>query len=165
MAESQARVTALNMHNVYDFISFCLLLMNAIVVYDTKFGNTEQVAKGIAKVLNADIIKVSEVEPSKLKAYDIFAFGSPTHAWNMSSGMKKALNKLKDHSFEGKKAAAFDTKFNSKFAGSAAKKILGKLKKLDFQISMEPISFIVIGNEGPLADGEMDKVKAFAALQ
>ena len=138
--------------------------MKAIVVYDTKFGNTEQVAKGIAKVLSADLIKATEIDPAKLKAYDTFVFGSPTHAWNMSSGMKKVFNKLKDHSFEGKKAAAFDTKFKSRFAGSAAKKIQSKLKKLDFTIAMEPISFIVVGNEGPLADDEMDKVKTFSVL-
>ncbi|MFX1319992.1 MAG: flavodoxin family protein, partial [Promethearchaeota archaeon] len=61
--------------------------MKAVVVYDTQFGNTEQVAKGIAKALNADIIKVTNLEAPKLKAYDRFAFGCPVHAWNMSSGM------------------------------------------------------------------------------
>ena len=139
--------------------------MKAIVIYDTKFGNTEQVAKGIAKVLMAEVIKVSEVNPAQLKAYDIFAFGSPTHAWNMSSGMKAVFKKLKEESFKGKKAAAFDTKYNSRFAGSAAKKIQGKLKKLDFDIAMKPVSFFVIGREGPLADGEMEKVKAFSTLK
>lgn len=138
--------------------------MKAIVIYDTKFGNTENVAKGIAKVLSADIIKASDFDVSKLKEYDVFAFGSPTHAWNMSSGMKGVFNKLKGAVIEGKRAVAFDTKFDSRFAGSAAKKIQEKLKKLGFDIMMEPVNFIVIGNKGPLADGEMEKVKAFSAL-
>ncbi len=139
--------------------------MKAIIVYDTKFGNTEQVAEGIAKVLNADLIKVTQVDPAKLKIYDIFIFGSPTHAWNMSGGMKKVFNKLKGHSFEGKKATAFDTKLNTRFAGNAATKIQSKLKKLGFSIAMKPVHFFVIGREGPLADGEMEKVKAFSTLK
>ena len=138
--------------------------MKAIVVYDTKFGNTEQVAKGIARVLNADVVRVTDVDITKLKEYDIFAFGSPTHTWNISSGMKKLFNKLKGESFKGKKAATFDTKYKSRFAGSAAKKIQSKLKKLDFEIIMDPMNFIVIGNEGPLAEGEMEKTTAFSTL-
>jgi flavodoxin len=138
--------------------------MKAVVVYDTKFGNTEQVAKGIAQVLSGNAIRVTDVDPLKLKVYDVFAFGSPTHAWNMSSGMKAFFKKLKGESFAGKKAATFDTKYKSRFAGSAAKKIQSKLKKLDFNIIMDPVSFIVTGSEGPLAEGELEKTKAFSAL-
>jgi flavodoxin len=138
--------------------------MKAIVVYDTKFGNTEKVAKTIAKILSADIFRVGEVDISKLMEYDVFVAGSPTHAWNMSSGMKTFFKKLKGESFEGKKAATFDTKYKSRFAGSAAKKIQSKLKKLDFKIVLDPVSFIVTGNEGPLAEGEIEKTKAFSAL-
>ncbi len=138
--------------------------MKAVVIYDTKFGNTEKVAKGIAEILGADVIRVSDVEVSKLKEYDLFAFGSPTHAWNMSSGMKGVFNKLKGNVFEGKRAVAFDTKYNSRMAGSAAKKIQSKLQKLGFSIVMEPVSFFVTGNEGPLAEGELEKVKAFSTL-
>jgi flavodoxin len=139
--------------------------MKIIVIYDTKFGNTKKVAKGIGKILSADVYRVTDVDISKLKEYEVFAVGSPTHAWNMSSGMKTFFKKLKGESFKGKKAATFDTKFKSRFAGSAAKKIQSKLKKLDFEIVMDPVSFIVTGNEGPLAEGEMEKTKTFAALK
>jgi flavodoxin I len=139
--------------------------MKAVVIYDTKFGNTEKVAMGIAEVLGADVIKASNVDLQKLQEYDLFAFGSPTHAWNMSSPMKSLFNKLQGTSFKGKKAVAFDTKIDNRFAGSAAKKIQGKLKKLDFEILMKPISFFVAGREGPLAEDEMEKVKAFSALK
>ena len=138
--------------------------MKVIVIYDTKFGNTEKVAKSIAKILSADVYRVTDVDISKLKEYDVFAVGSPTHAWNMSSVMKVFFKKLKGESFEGKRAATFDTKYKSRFAGSAAKKIQSKLKKLDFKIVMDPVSFLVTGNEGPLAEGEMEKIKAFSTL-
>ncbi len=138
--------------------------MKALVIYDTKFGNTEKVANGIAEVLKAEAIKASDVEVSTLKEYDVIVFGSPTQAWNMSGGMKGLFKKLQGDSFLGKKAATFDTRFKSRFAGSAAKKIQSKLLKLDFEIVMEPVSFIVIGKEGPLAEGEMEKTKVFSAL-
>ncbi len=139
--------------------------MKAVVIYDSQFGNTEKVAKAIAKVLDGEAIKVSDVDVSKLEDYDVFAVGSPTHAWNMSSGMKGFFKQLKGKLFKEKKAAAFDTKFDSRFAGSAAKKIQSKLKKHGFDIVMEPVSFFVTGREGPLADGEIEKVKVFSTLK
>ncbi len=139
--------------------------MKTVLIFDTKFGNTEKVAMGIAKILNADVFKVSDIDFSKLQDYNVFVVGSPTHAWNMSKGMKDFFKKLKGKSFQGKRAATFDTKYKSRFAGSAAKKIQSKLKKLDFEIAMEPVSFIVTGNEGPLAEGEMDKVSEFTILK
>ena len=66
--------------------------MKALVVYDTKFGNTEKVAKAIAEGLSAgcevDCKKVSDIDPSELRAADLVLVGSPTHAWNMSSNTK-----------------------------------------------------------------------------
>lgn len=135
--------------------------MKSVVVYDTRFGNTEKVAKGIAKALMADISKAPEATVSELKGYDTLVFGSPTHAWNMSDGMKDLFNRMKGESFRGKKAAAFDTKFNRRFAGSAAKKMEGRLRKLGFDIAVEPMSFFVKGMEGPLEDGELQKCEKF----
>ncbi|MFW9926688.1 MAG: flavodoxin family protein [Candidatus Thorarchaeota archaeon] len=51
--------------------------VKSVVVYDTRFGNTEEVAKGIAKVLMADINKASEATISGLKGYDALVFSSP----------------------------------------------------------------------------------------
>ena len=88
-------------------------------------------------------------------------FGCPTQIWNMSGGMKDLFKRMEGESFKGKTAAAFDTKFNGRLAGSAAKKIEGKLKKLGFTLAMNGISFFVTGQQGPLAEGELDKIKAF----
>jgi flavodoxin I len=135
--------------------------MKSVVVYDTRFGNTEEVAKGIAKALMADIIKASEVTISELKSYDTLVFGSPTHGGNMSDGMKDLFSRMKGESFKGKKAAAFDTKYNRSFTGSAAKKMEGKLKKLGFDIAVKPMNFFVRDQEGPLEDGELQNCEKF----
>jgi flavodoxin len=149
----------------YKSLVSLILSMKAVVIYDTKHGNTEKVAKGIAKIIGADTLKVGDADPEKLKKYDIFVFGSPTHAWNMTAGMKQLFKRLSGEDFGGKKAAAFDTKFKGRFAGGAAKKIEKKLRKLGFTIGMGYVSFYVTGMEGPLAKGEMDKAKGFVAIK
>jgi len=139
--------------------------MKAVVVYDTVYGNTEQVAQGIAKHLSAKAIKVTAVDAAELKAEDIVVFGCPTHAWNMSTEMKKLFQRLEGESFLGKKAATFDTKMKSRLAGSAAGKMVGKLKDLGFEVVLAPVSFFVSGKEGPLVEGELEKTKVFSNMQ
>jgi flavodoxin len=67
--------------------------------------------------------------------------------------MKEFLQKLEDVDISGKRAFAFDTKLESRFAGSAGKRIEKKLKKLGTTIVKSHVSAIVKGNEGPLEDG------------
>ena len=138
--------------------------MNGIVIYDTKFGNTQKVAEAIAQHLKAEVMNAANVEVSSLQNYDFMVFGCPTHAWNMSAGMKVLFKRMQDMSFTGKRAAAFDTKINNRLAGSAAKKIENKLKNLGFTIAIARVNFFVTGREGPLAEGELDKIKTFTIV-
>jgi flavodoxin len=141
--------------------------MKALIAYDTKFGNTEKVAKTISEGLSASYAvsckKVTDVSVSELRESDLVLVGSPTHAWNMSRATKSFFKGLGEERFEGKMAAAFDTKFNRKLAGSAAKKIEGELKKLGFKIAVPHLNAYVVKSEGPLGDGEIDRCKEFAA--
>ena len=142
-------------------------IVKALIVYDTKFGNTEKVAKAIAEGLSAnyevDCKNVGDISTSELHESDLVLVGSPTHAWNMSSGTKSFFQKLGKERVEGQMAAAFDTKFNKKLTGSAAKKIERKLKKLGFRIVLPYLNFYVEKSEGPLEDGETEKCKNFSA--
>ena len=138
--------------------------MKAVIIYDTQFGNTKRVAEAIARILNANLFAVSEVQFDQLQDYELFIFGSPIHAWNMSAGMKELMKNLRGTSFAGKKAVAFDTKINSRFAGSATQKIEKQLRNLGFTLAMPGVSFLVQGREGPLVEGEMAKTDAFKTL-
>jgi len=54
-----------------------MLKKNVLVIYQSiHHGNTLKVANVIAKQLNADIKKHSEVKPSDFNKYDIIGFGS-----------------------------------------------------------------------------------------
>ena len=134
-------------------------LTRALVVYYSKFGNTEKIAKALASGLqnggiDTDTAKVDEVKYDELDKIDLLCVGTPVHAWNISKPAKNFLERLKGlEGLSGKKAFAFDTKFKSRLAGSAGGKIEKKLKGLGFAIAESARSAIVLGNEGPLEEG------------
>jgi len=137
-------------------------LIKAIVIYDSKFGNTEKIAKALSEGmkkegLEVDCVKIDNVDLNKLAEYDILAFGAPTQALGISKPMKEFLKKLENVNLQGKKAFAFDTKLKSRFAGSAAKGIEKQLKKLNMTIIKPYASAIVKGAEGPLEEGAEEK--------
>ncbi len=143
-------------------------MSRVVIIYDTKFGNTEKVAMALAEGMkkqrvNVDCLKIDEVDTSKLGDYDLLAIGGPTHTFGLSKPMKDFLQKLENVNFSGKKAFAFDTKFKSRLAGSAGKRIEKKLKKLGMSIVKSHISAIVKGGEGPLEDEAEETFKQIGA--
>ena len=133
-------------------------MKRAIVIYDTKFGNTEKIATALARGMEkqgvkVDCVKTDEVDIDKLVEYGFLAIGGPTHAFGVSQPMKAFLEKLKSVDIKGKKAFAFDTKYKAWWAGSAGKGIEKALKRLGMSIVKPHSSAIVTGNEGPLKDG------------
>lgn len=103
-------------------------MRKAIVVFDTRFGNTKKVAKTLAlelkgQGLEVECVKVEEVEVKGLTEYDLLAVGGPTHRLGISEPMKGFLGKPESADLRGKRAFAFDTRVKTRFAGSAGKRI------------------------------------------
>jgi len=74
-----------------------------------------------------------------------------------SKPMKDFLLKLEEaHGLRGKSGFAFDTKFRSSLAGSAAKFIEKRITELGVKIVRPRQSAIVEKSEGPLEEGEME---------
>jgi flavorubredoxin len=114
-------------------------MRKAIVVYDSKFGNTEKVAKALGwgmrrNGFSVDCAKIDSVDPTKLADYDLLAIGAPTQAFSISEPMKDFLKKLEKVNLQGKDGFAFDTKLENPLSGSAAKGIEKKLK--EFQVTI-----------------------------
>jgi len=135
-------------------------MKKAIVICDTRFGNTEKIARALARGMEkqgvkVDCVKVDEVDVDKLVEYDFLAIGGPTHIHGVSKPMKAFLEKLRSVDIKGKKAFAFDTKVRSWWAGSAGKGIEKKLKRrrIGMSIVKPHSSAIVTGREGPLEEG------------
>ncbi len=139
--------------------------MRALVVYDSMYGNTQQVAQAIAAALDPDgsvrAVKVDQVSPQDLMDLDALVVGSPVQAWRPSKAIQAFLNNLPDKALSGVKAAAFDTRYKSRLAGSAADRIQKALRKAGCTIVAPATPFIVLGSEGPLAEGELDKATAW----
>jgi flavorubredoxin len=129
--------------------------LKAIVIYHTRYGNTERIAKslemglkeasGIEDVVCTNVrdIVVSVVDDDSLKEYDIICIGAPTEGFSAPKPIKEFLGKLKRVNLAGKFGFAFDTKVDSKLSGSAAKFIEKELKSQGLQIVAPRESAIV----------------------
>ena len=72
--------------------------MRILVTYYTDTGNTEKVAKAVyeevSKTNKADLKKIKETKVEDLAEYDLVFLGSPCHASDLSSPVKKVLAAL-----------------------------------------------------------------------
>jgi len=137
-------------------------MTKALVIYHTQFGNTETIAKALASGLSeqgieVDCTTIDDAQVDKLPGYDFLAIGGPTHGFGMSQPMKAFMKKLEHVDLREKKAFAFDTKFPSRFAGSAAKGIEKRLKRRGLNVVTSSASAIVTGEKGPLQAGMDEK--------
>ena len=102
--------------------------ISAAVVFSTRFGNTEKIAKWFESGLKqAGVQTVCEnaqvVSPESLKGYDLICIGGPTEEFSASKPMKEFLRSTSVVDLGGKLAFAFDTKLDSPLSGSAARYI------------------------------------------
>jgi hypothetical protein len=154
--------------------------MRATVVCESSFGNTHRIGEAIAEALDAELLSVDDALPD-LDEIDLLVVGAPTHVHGLPSersrkaaieqggigaglgrGVRDWLAELPRG--EGQLAAAFDTRFDKPafLTGSAAKGIAKRLRRQGLELVAEPESFYVLGTEGPLKDGELERAAAWA---
>ncbi|HZY95059.1 MAG TPA: flavodoxin domain-containing protein [Candidatus Bathyarchaeia archaeon] len=78
-----------------------------LVIYDSKFGNTEKEARSLAKGLklagvDATCLNTNDVQVERVRDYGLIAIGAPTQAFTASRPMKDFLHKLADAGSRGK---------------------------------------------------------------
>jgi len=126
--------------------------MRACVIFDTRYGNTEKIAKSFETGLKeAGIqtvcVNAKDVAVDSLKQYDLICVGAPTEGFTASKPMKEFLGKLKSIDLSGKYGFAFDTRLDWRLSGSAAKFIEKELNNLDLQIIAPRESAIVFASK------------------
>lgn len=147
--------------------------MKALVVYDSVFGNTEQIALVIGNALgstdDAKTLRAAEVKPEHLNGLSLLIVGSPTRAFRPTKPIADFLNQIPASGLKGVKVAAFDTRISiadvsSRFLnvmvrlfGYAAKPIADRLEKKGGSLVAPPEGFFVKDSEGPLKDGELER--------
>jgi flavodoxin len=142
--------------------------MKALVVYESKFGNTERLARAIAERLGAGepvaVVAAGDASERDLAGIDLLAVGGPTQGHGVSPALKAFLARIPQGAVRGVPSVTFDTRLHwpRLLSGSAAAGCARRLEKQGARLLVPPESFLVVGSEGPLVEGELDRALAWA---
>jgi len=159
--------------------------MSALVVYESMYGNTREVAEAIASGIgDAEVLSVQEAA-GHVGRPELLVVGGPTHVHGLTSrrsravavesardgllpasteepGLREWLGDLPrdDHA----RAAAFDTRAHGSplITGAASHGIARRLRHHGYDVIGNE-SFVVADTEGPLAEGELARARAWGA--
>jgi flavorubredoxin len=139
-----------------------------LVAFDSEYGNTEKVARALAKGMDArglptDCLNIKDLLFESMNDYALLGFGAPTQAFSASRRMKDFLAKLEGHNINHKPGFAFDTKLKNRLSGSGGAYIEKKMAKIGFDIFEPHFSAIVKGKEGPLEEGSEENFEKIGA--
>lgn len=158
----------------------------ALVVYESMFGATRRaalaVAKGLEPYATVAVTEVGEAPTTIPEEVRILVVGGPTHAFGMSRpttradaatrttsalvspgvGVREWLEALVPH--PGLVGAAFGTRaLRRGVPGSAARGIARRLRRHHVRVLAPAEDVYVDGVDGGLLDGEVDRVREWAA--
>jgi len=152
--------------------------MNVLIIYDSVFGNTDQIARAIGDTIGAkepvQTLQVNSVKTENIRDVELLIVGSPTRGFRPTEAIQAFLKALAETDLKGVRVAAFDTRImlsdiKSPFfrfivnTGGYAANVIGKhLKKLGGYLLVPPEGFFVNGQEGPLTDGELERAHDWA---
>ncbi len=161
--------------------------MRALVVYESMFGNTRDVALAIGDGLAAcgavvDLEDAGSAPSESTPPVDLLVVGAPTHAFGLPKHQTRAeagrrlggAQPISDgdgvrewieraHLPKGQPTATFDTKISRpRLPGSAARAAARRLRDRGAAI-IGTQTFRVADVEGPLVEGEIPRARAWAA--
>jgi hypothetical protein len=159
--------------------------MRSLVVYESYFGCTREVAEaigtGLAQVGSVRVVPVGDARGLSFTGIDLVVVGGPTHAHGLSKehsrevavergardssttttgfGLREWFDELGPGAGS---AAAFDTRIDGSplMTGRASKGIATRLHRHGFQLVAEPESFLV--SHDVLLPGEAQRARAWA---
>jgi hypothetical protein len=157
--------------------------MKAMVVYESMFGNTEEVARAVAAGLSGHVstyvVRAGDELSDLAQEIDLVVLGGPTHAFSMSRpktredavrqgaapalarrGIREFLGGSRAETWRGP-VATFDTRVAKvrHMPGSAARKAAAVARRQGHRLVAEPVSFYVADTHGPLLSGELQRAR------
>ena len=148
--------------------------MSIVIVYDSIFGNTAQVAQAMAaEVPGARAIPVRDAATLDLNDVTLLVVGSPTRGFRPTPGMQEFVDGLGNDMLAGRRAAAFDTRLDletvhpaplrwvREVGGYAASTLERMLADKGCVMIGKPAGFLVGGTEGPLQQGELERARSW----
>jgi hypothetical protein len=162
------------------------MVMGALVVYESMYGNTQQIAEavgaGLSSHLPVEVVEVASAPSAIAAGVELLVVGAPTHVLGLSRETTRAdAAERSEHDVistgiglrewletaafpSGLAVASFDTKADKRWLpGSAAAVARRQLRRLGCRPVAAAESFYVEGMEGPLASGEVARARTWGA--
>ncbi len=157
--------------------------MGILVVVESLFGNSAAIADAVAEGAQAagavvGVTRVADAPSEVAPDVDLLVLGGPTHAFSMTrpstraeahtkfgapdaaQGIREWIGRASPRS--DLPVVTFDTRVEKRWVpGSAAKSAAAALRGHGFGHAERGPTFFVHGVEGPLADGELDRARAW----
>lgn len=144
--------------------------MLIVVIYDTKFGNTEKIAQAIARGAGSagsvQVMDTTQAGASLKERPDLLLVGGPTQKRGATPSLRGLVESL-PASLQGVPAASFDTRYRGTtwIMGSAAAEVAKRFGKAGGRLVAPPESFFV-ARGGPLERqgleaGELERAEAW----
>lgn len=159
-----------------------MVRVRALVVYESIAGNTRLVAEAVANAMAAhgrvELVDVAHAPKAIPADLTLLVVGASTQTFTLGRGKegRDAANRFvprgrtlaewldRLHVPLGYGAAAFDTRVKKPFLpGSAAKTTEKRLNNVGFKIVAPAEGFIIDGNTGTLAAGELERATLWGA--
>ncbi|RZT16765.1 hypothetical protein EV649_4298 [Kribbella sp. VKM Ac-2569] len=164
---------------------------NALIVYESMFGNTERIARavrdGLRAYLPAETVPVNQAPDVVPADVRLLVVGGPTHAFSMSRlstrqdawkqgglvtpvevGIREWLAAMKQPAGDQVKrlqVTTFDTRIARvrRLPGSAARSAAKLLRRRGYQMLTTSESFFVNETTGPIRDVEIERAERWGA--
>jgi hypothetical protein len=158
--------------------------MNAVVVYESHWGNTAAVARAIAEGLGPEVraLTTDEATDAVISAADLIVAGAPVIAFRLASDKMRAglvddsskaptppdlahpsmRSWLKDLPWGRGRSAAFETRVWWSPRGATGDIERG-LQGAGYPPCAKAGRFVVTGTYGPLKDGELERARQWGA--
>jgi hypothetical protein len=161
--------------------------MKALIIYESMFGNTEQiahaVAEGVSTRMDVELVEAGKAPAPLFEFVELVVVGGPTHAFSMTrpntredavrqgshaDASADGIREWIDHLHAGphsERVATFDTRVAKvrHLPGSAGRSAAKGLRRHGYDTAFKPESFWVEDVAGPLLDGELDRARAWGA--
>lgn len=163
---------------------------SALVVYESMFDNTAQVAQAIVRGLRRAGFEAHSVPVTSLAStgpvhVDLVLLGAPTHAFSLSRpstrddavrqgaapdrariGAREWITHIDSDRFGTNVVAVFDTRVTKVrrlplAAGLTAARLL---RRRGFHLLRKPVAFLVEGTRGPLMPGEDERAERWGQM-
>jgi hypothetical protein len=164
------------------------MTMQAVVIYESMYGNTRRIAdaigSGLSSRFDVAVVPVSKAAPEVLADADLVVAGGPTHVHGMSrASTRKSAVEAAGQPESGLKAepgaagtglrewlgslgryqaraAAFDTRMQGSalLTGRSSKKVARQLRAHGFDLAAPPESFLVT-RQNQLASQESERAR------